>query len=94
MKLHTSLTSVEVFNALIEAKRKGMVTPDIDLVQFETEKSLSHRCGYLIGLGTYDKTTGPTNSRNYKNAEITGHRRAHTAESHYGPQPMMNGDGS
>lgn len=69
MKLHSDTLSAErVFSALRQAKQQGRVSPDIEFVQFDAEKSRSRRYGFKIQLGTYDKTSGPSKSRRYKNS--------------------------
>jgi hypothetical protein len=68
VKLHTKLISHEIIDALWDVKKRGLMTRDIDFVQFEYENSRTHPNGYLIQLGTDDKTSGPTNSRHYKNS--------------------------
>lgn len=68
MKLHTTLGYQQITQAMRDVKSRGQMTEDVMFVQFEHENSNSHPNGYLIQLGTLDKTTGPTNSRHYKNS--------------------------
>lgn len=73
MKLHTDiLTSMNIDEALNRAKEAGKVTRDIYFVQKNGAGSRSRRAGYEIQLGTDDKTSGPTNSRRFKNSGWTG----------------------
>ena len=67
MKLHTKLDYSQITNAMREVKQRGQVTEDVFFVQFDYENSRSHANGWKIQLGTFDKTTGPTKSRHYKN---------------------------
>lgn len=59
MKLHTSLTPVEVTQALGRAQNKGRITRDVHFTVFIPERSLTHRYGYEIQLGTYDQDSLP-----------------------------------
>lgn len=68
MKLHTTLGYQQITQAMRDVKSRGLVTDDIFFVQFDYEGSRSRPNGWLIQLGTFDKTTGPTNSRHYKNS--------------------------
>jgi hypothetical protein len=72
MKLHTSLSASEVRDALGTAQLAHHVTWDIEFVQFAPERSQSRAHGYKVQLGTYDQTSGPTNSRHYKNSGTSG----------------------
>ena len=72
MKLHTALTQAEVRRALGDVQRAGHVTPDIGFMQLDSERSMSRPHGFKIQLGTYDKTSGPTRSRHYKNSGSNG----------------------
>ncbi len=63
MKLHTKLNNHQVIDALADVKSRGLMTNDVFMAQFAYENSLSHRNGFLIRLGTFDKTTGPKKSR-------------------------------
>jgi hypothetical protein len=68
MKLHTSLHPSDVQDALNRAKASGNVTPDIEFVEYGVGNSRTHSIRFDIQLGTYDKTSGPTKSRRYKNS--------------------------
>lgn len=68
MKLHTTLTARQVMEAMDAVKQRGLVTGDIQFIQFDPENSRTHPHGYKIQLGTFDKTSGPTRSRHYKNS--------------------------
>lgn len=59
----------DVWAALNRAKWNHKVTNDIDLVQFDgPNRSRNRKFSFKIQLGTYDKTSGPTKSRHYKNS--------------------------
>lgn len=72
MKLHTALTHGDVTRALGDVKKAGHVADDVFFVQHDVERSMSRPHGYKIQLGTYDKTSGPTRSRHYKNSGGSG----------------------
>lgn len=59
MKLHTSLTTAEVDAALGRAKRKGLITWDVDFAVFTPGRSLTHAHGYEVQLGTWDQDSLP-----------------------------------
>jgi hypothetical protein len=59
MKLHTTLTSMEVSQALDRVKRLDLVTPDVHFIQLDGTGSRSRPRGYEIQLGTYDKNSLP-----------------------------------
>lgn len=67
MKLHTRLTSTQVYQALNAVKADGNATDDIEFVRFESGNSRTHPHRFEIQLGTEDQHSGPTNSRHYKN---------------------------
>ena len=67
MKLHTRLEVPFIYGALHKVKQEGHVTDDIHFVEFDEGRSRTHQYRYEIQLGTYDKTTGPTRSRRFKN---------------------------
>jgi hypothetical protein len=84
MKLHSdSLTPKDVHDALNTAKEAGLVADDIFFVQYEQAGSHSRSHGYLIQLGTYDKTSGPTKTRHYKNSGTSGATSGYYAELVY-----------
>lgn len=69
MKVHSDILSeTSVRAALRHAQVIDKVTYDIQFVVFDTKGSRSHCRGFDIQLGTYDKTSGPTKSRRYKNS--------------------------
>lgn len=76
MKLHTRLHSSDIGRALARVHDLGLVARDVTFVEFTYQDSRSHPSGFKIQLGTYDKYTGPTGSRRYKN---TGHLGASSA---------------
>ena len=59
MKLHTSLTAVEVTALIRQAVNRGHLTPDVHAVVFTPGSSRTHRYGYEVQLGTYDKHSLP-----------------------------------
>lgn len=73
MRIHISNpTGLTVDGALRTAKEQGKVTPDVHTVVFTHHGSRTHRTAVEVQLGTYDKTTGPTKSRHYKNSGTHG----------------------
>jgi hypothetical protein len=68
MRLHTSMTGTAVETALQRAKDKGKISPDVTFAVFGSGYgSRSHSRAFEIQLGTLDKTSGPKNSRHFKN---------------------------
>lgn len=57
MKLHTSLKSGQVYDALRKAKELRLVSPDVSFVNDDTEAhgSKTHEYSYEVQLGTYDQ---------------------------------------
>lgn len=82
MKLHTSLTSREVHDALDEAKADGKVTRDVEFVEYDQGGSYTHERRFDIQLGTWNKHSLPADYRDqhgkrlavrrYKNTGTTG----------------------
>ena len=68
MRLHTTLEAPEVYAALRRAKDAGKVSFDVDFEVFLWHNSRKNVRAFEIQLGTYDKTTGPTKNRRYKNS--------------------------
>jgi hypothetical protein len=58
MKLHTTLTREQVYDALKQAKRDGLVAPNIIFAQMDYEKSRTHENGFNIQLGSYTGDRG------------------------------------
>ena len=83
MKLHTKLSSHDVYDSMAVTKARGLMTKDVKFTQFIEQPSRSHPNGFLIQLGTHDKRSGPKNSRYYKN---TGKRGANSGR--YEGYPM------
>jgi hypothetical protein len=75
MKMHTKLSSQDIYDSMTVSKARGLMTDDIRFIQFKEQPSKSHPNGFLVQLGTYDQKSGPKNSRYYKN---TGKRGAHS----------------
>jgi hypothetical protein len=63
MRLHTSLTDVQVSNALFRAQREGLITPDVHFAVWEPGRSQTHPHAFEIQLGTYNQHSLP---RGYK----------------------------
>jgi uncharacterized protein YwbE len=63
MKLHTSLTDVQVSNALFRAQQAGRVTRDVHFAVFAPERSSTHPHGFQLQLGTDSRDSLP---RGYK----------------------------
>jgi hypothetical protein len=82
MKLHTKLSTQDVYDALIVTHARGLMTTDVHFVQFIEEPSKSRPNGYKLQLGTRDQHSGPKNSRYYKN---TGKRGAHSERNEGDP---------
>ena len=59
MRLHTSLTDVQVSNALFRAQRKGLVTPDVYFAVFGPGRSQTHPHAFEIQLGTDSQDSLP-----------------------------------
>lgn len=73
MKIHSdTLTGADLEGALCAARSAEHITPDVHFVVFGQAGSRSHRAAHEVQLGTYDKTTGPTKSRHYKNSGTHG----------------------
>jgi hypothetical protein len=72
MRLHTKLSHRQVQWALEQAKLDKHVATDIEFVKLEYYGSQSRDHAFEVQLGTYDKTSGPTNSRHYKNSGSYG----------------------
>lgn len=73
MKLHSDVHNYSsISRALLDAQNRGQVAADVHMVIFVPVRSRSHRYGFEIQLGTYNKTSGPANSRHYKNSGTYG----------------------
>ena len=73
MRIHTELNTQTLRGCLAQAKFQRKVTDDVHFVVGPNlYGSRSHDHAIEIQLGTYDKTTGPTRSRHYKNSGTHG----------------------
>jgi hypothetical protein len=91
MKLHTELNSSQVHAALNAAVRKGKITPDIQLLDFDEAGSRSHRRAFDIQLGTWEKGSLPSgyrdqnghklSTRRYKNSGARGAASEYNGEA-------------
>jgi hypothetical protein len=73
MKLHSNtIDYAAVIAAMNTAKDAGRISQDVFFVKLDHAGSRSRRNAFDIQLGTYDKTTGPTKSRKYKNSGTSG----------------------
>lgn len=73
MKLHSDIIDLTgVYDAMLTAKRAGLVSADIAFVVLHKSPSRSRHNGFEIQLGTNDKTTGPSRSRKFKNSGHSG----------------------
>lgn len=80
MKLHSdTITKADVRAAMRAAVLDSKITPDVHFVIFAPEGSRLRRYGYEIQLGTFDKTSGPTSSRRFKNTGYAGAGRVWAA---------------
>jgi hypothetical protein len=78
MKLHSDVLDIlSIRGAMEKAKGHGLVTHDIEFVEFQLQGSRSRKAGYEIQLGTYDQGSGPTKSRHYKNGGNMGATSGH-----------------
>jgi hypothetical protein len=68
MKLHTTLSALDIRDALTRAQNAGKVARDVWFEQLDEQASRSRPNGFLIQLGTTDKSSGPGRSRHYKNS--------------------------
>lgn len=73
MKLHSNtLDTFDISRALQAGKNAGLIADDIYFTQFNPAGSRKRARGFEIQLGTHDKSSGPTNSRYYKNSGNSG----------------------
>ena len=73
MKLHSDYIDADgAMLAMRRAKSAGNVSYDIEFLVFNAQNSRSREFGYEIQLGTYNKTSGPTKSRRFKNSGTSG----------------------
>ena len=63
MKLHTTLTRTDINTAYRDVRDIGHIPYDVSIFKMDDQASRSHPCGYLIKLGTYDGTSGPSKIR-------------------------------
>lgn len=69
MRIHTSVLSpIDVYGATNDAH----IASDVHPVVMSHQGSRKRRGAYEVQLGTYDKTSGPTRSRRYKNTGTHG----------------------
>lgn len=74
MKLHTSLTSTQVYAALHRAQDSGLVTNDVRFFDFAEAGSRSHDRAFEIQLGTWEKDSLPKGYRDQNGHKLTVRR--------------------
>ena len=75
MKLHTSLSTTDVYQALSRAQKAGHVTPDIDFQGGLTVLgSRSHERAFEVQLGTHDKASLPAGYTDQNGRKMTARR--------------------
>lgn len=81
MRLHTSLTWLEVHNALQRAKDAGKVTEDVQFLGYDRHNSRSHERAFEIQLGTYDKTSLPPGTKDQYGKNMKTRRYKNSGDS-------------
>jgi hypothetical protein len=81
MKLHTELTGQQVHAALYEAVKKGKITPDVQLMNFDSAGSRSHARAFEIHLGTWEKDTLPKGYRDQNGRKLSVRRFSNSGDS-------------
>jgi hypothetical protein len=84
MKLHTSLTDVQVSNALYRARLKGLVAPDVYFTVFVSGRSRTHPHGYKLQLGADDNYLPPgTTDQHSKRMRVRRTRAGQSGAARY-----------
>jgi hypothetical protein len=73
MKLHSDVIYHGMVTASLRtAKLAGHIAEDVYFVKLDVSPSRSRKYGLEIQLGAFDKTSGPSRSRRYKNRGNAG----------------------
>ena len=79
MRLHTTLTGLAVRECLFRAQVRNGVARDVGFEAITVHGSRSRDHAFEVQLGTWDKTSGPTKSRHFKNSGVNGASHVYAA---------------